>query len=228
MPACIDPDLSYCLIDGHPLFLDLAGDRYFRLPATTEQAFLAHLDGAPLASAAARMLVTRGIAPAAEQASPDATAGAATLDPPSESAMERAPHGPPGGRALRLDVLRDVCTVRLQLKHRTLKDTLAAMVAYRRDRAGPPHAGPSPALLQRLCAAAGAFRNARLYVPAATRCLPDSIALVRYLSRHGLFAHLVFGVMANPLSAHCWVQARHLVVNDTVGNACAHTPIRVV
>ena len=62
MPACIDPDLSYCLIDGHPLFLDLAGDRYFRLPATTVQAFLAHLDGAPLASAAARMLVARGIA----------------------------------------------------------------------------------------------------------------------------------------------------------------------
>lgn len=85
MPACIDPDLSYCLIDGHPLFLDLAGDRYFRLPATTEQAFLAHLDGAPLASAAARMLVARGIAPAAEQASPDAAAGAATLAPPPKA-----------------------------------------------------------------------------------------------------------------------------------------------
>ena len=59
-------------------------------------------------------------------------------------------------------------------------------------------------------------------------CLLDSIALVRFLARRGLYAQLVFGVTDDPFSAHCWVQAGDLVLNDTVGDVSAHTPIRVI
>jgi len=52
--------------------------------------------------------------------------------------------------------------------------------------------------------------------------------LVRFLARRRLSASIVFAVTTNPFNAHCWVQSGDLVLNDTVGNAILHTPIRVV
>ena len=43
-----------------------------------------------------------------------------------------------------------------------------------------------------------------------------------------MHANLVFGVTGDPFSAHCWVQVDELVLNDTLGNANAYTPIRTV
>jgi len=224
MPRCIDPDLSYCLIDGRPLFLDLAADRYFRLSDALERVFLAHLEGAALSASDTRRLRGRGITPAA----PHGMQASGAIEVPRTSAMERASRDTPFKVDAAVGVFRDVCSVHLQLRYLTLKGTLASMAAYRGERANALDTDPSDAMQQQLCEASAAFLLTRLYVPAATRCLPDSIALVRFLARRGLFAHLVFGVVADPLSAHCWVQARHMVLNDTVGNACAHTPIRVV
>ncbi len=226
MPRCIDPDLSYCLIDGRPLFLDLAADRYFHLSDALECAFLAHLRGATASASDTGRLRGRGLLPAVARdgAQPASTA----IDAPRESAMEPMQHGKAVRAGAALGAFSDVSVVQLQLRYRTLKDTLASMARYRDARAHVQDSGLSHALQHRLCEASAAFRIPRLYHPAATRCLPDSIALVRFLARRGLFAHLVFGVVAAPLSAHCWVQVRHLVLNDTVGNACAHTPIRVV
>ncbi|MGB3393723.1 MAG: lasso peptide biosynthesis B2 protein [Stenotrophomonas sp.] len=226
MPRCIDPDLSYCLIDGRPLFLDLAADRYFRLSDALERAFLAHLQGTALPASDTRRLRGRGITP--DMAPPGTQQASGAIEVPRKSAMEQVSRDTSFKVDATLGVFRDVCSVHLQLRYRTLKDTLASMATYRGERAKMHGTGLSAALQQRFCEASAAFLLPRLYVPVATRCLPDSIALVRFLARRGLFAHLVFGVMADPLSAHCWVQARHMVLNDTVGNACAHTPIRVV
>lgn len=226
MPRCIDPDLSYCLIDGRPLFLDLAADRYFRLSDTLEHAFLAHLQGAALSASDAQRLRGRGITP--DMAPPGTQQAPSAIEVPRKSAMERVSRNTSFKVKATLGVFRDVYSVHLQLRDHSLKDTLASMATYRGKYAKTHGTGLSEAVQQRFCEASAAFRLPRLYVPVATRCLPDSIALVRFLARRGLFAHLVFGVVADPLSAHCWVQARHIVLNDTVGNACAHTPIRVV
>jgi len=38
----------------------------------------------------------------------------------------------------------------------------------------------------------------------------------------------VFGVKLNPFSAHCWVQAGDIVLNDAIDHVTIHTPILVV
>ena len=36
------------------------------------------------------------------------------------------------------------------------------------------------------------------------------------------------GVTSEPFAAHCWVQAGDIVLNETLSDANAHTPIRMV
>ena len=81
---------------------------------------------------------------------------------------------------------------------------------------------------RRLLAGARLFASARIYTPVSPSCLLDSLSLIRFLSKRGLGAHLVFGVTHSPFSAHCWVQSGHWVLNDTVGNVHSYRPIRTV
>ncbi|WP_434213483.1 lasso peptide biosynthesis B2 protein [[Pseudomonas] boreopolis] len=56
----------------------------------------------------------------------------------------------------------------------------------------------------------------------------DSLSLLRFLSRRELPANIVFGVTLAPFAAHCWVQAGDIVLNETLSDANAHTPIRMI
>jgi hypothetical protein len=59
-------------------------------------------------------------------------------------------------------------------------------------------------------------------------CLYDSLALVEFLAHYRLFPQWVFGVMAEPFAAHCWVQQDDRVLNDSVDYVRGFTPIMVV
>ena len=58
--------------------------------------------------------------------------------------------------------------------------------------------------------------------------LYDSLALLEYLARYGIYADWVFGVQTRPFAAHCWVQHGDIVFNDTVEHVSGYTPIMVV
>lgn len=228
MPVYLSRHVSYCLIDNQPLFLDTLKDHYFQLPAALEVAFLAHVQGDRAASSAVTRLVALGVLA-------EADAGGGNLAPtcaiaPDHSAIESAEINVRAGLRTTLDVAGTVFATWRQLKRFPLHAVLEATSAYReRHLRGRITAALHPAQVDLgLYEAAEAFRRARLRVPSATRCLPDAISLIRFLARRGLHAKLVFGVMVNPLSAHCWVQAHRTVLSDTVGNARAHTPILVV
>ena len=60
------------------------------------------------------------------------------------------------------------------------------------------------------------------------KCLHDSLALLEFLARHGIFPDWVFGVRARPFVAHCWVQYEDMVFNDTVEHVTGYIPIMVV
>jgi hypothetical protein len=60
------------------------------------------------------------------------------------------------------------------------------------------------------------------------KCLHDSLALLQFLARYGIFPGWVFGVRARPFVAHCWVQYGDIVFNDTVEHVAGYTPIMVV
>ena len=69
------------------------------------------------------------------------------------------------------------------------------------------------------------FDRLRWYYPRSYLCLFDSLALIHFLARFGMFPDWVFGVTADPFEAHCWVQAGNVVLNDTVERVSAFTPI---
>jgi hypothetical protein len=81
---------------------------------------------------------------------------------------------------------------------------------------------------ERTRALVSVFARLRLFYPRSYLCLFDSLALIHFLARFGVYPDWVFGVNADPFEAHCWVQAGNVVLNDTVARVSAFTPIMVV
>ena len=72
---------------------------------------------------------------------------------------------------------------------------------------------------------AAQFRSLRPLYPHPSVCLFDSIALLDFLARHKVYANLVFGVVADPFTAHCWVQHHDIALNDDIESLQRYTPI---
>ncbi len=219
-------DISFCRLDARLLFLDIQRDRYFQLPGALEHGFLRYLktpDNADVdvGELAKHNLLTR--------TSSTRTWKPTGLDivPPAQSVLEmpcwnqRVP-----ASAIR-DVFVHVCLMYWRLRTWHLKSILQNLTQYRQAHASPV-ASCGPEAPRRLVEAATAFHRVRPYVPIETSCLIDSLSMVRFLAKRGLYAHLVMGVACDPFSAHAWVQHGPLVLNETVGAAETHTPIRVI
>jgi hypothetical protein len=72
------------------------------------------------------------------------------------------------------------------------------------------------------------FKRWRAYYSRPYVCLFDSVCLLRFLNFYNLFPTLVFGVVAEPFHAHCWLQDGGTVLNDTVERVSAYSPIMSV
>jgi hypothetical protein len=221
-------NLSCCDIDGHLIFLDVAQDRYFKLTGVLEKAmrrFQSHEDVAPTmveSLVAARILI--------EVSNPEARSARADIQRPVCSALEQ-PSAVAGQRidmAIAFEVIAIVWSTHHQLKTCALKVNLDKASAYR-DRKTDAAEDATPAATKgRLLQANGQFARARRYVPIEPTCLLDSLSLLRFLSRRRLPANIVFGVAPEPFTAHCWVQAGDMALNETLSDANAHTPIMKV
>jgi hypothetical protein len=218
--------VSHCQVDGSLIFLDLDEDRYFRLSKRLEKMFLAHLCSNGQPEVDVSDLVRQNILTQALDAEP--TSSASVIAAPSLSAIEHKSPAPTFDALTLLEVLATICSTQFQLRTRHLNRIIASVVTYRQRMAAHILFPPNGPQAERLIESAGAFRHARRYVPIETSCLLDSIAMVKFLARRRLPADLIFGVTHNPFAAHCWVQAGDWVLNDTVGNVAAHTPIRKV
>jgi hypothetical protein len=202
MAYSVTRDLTFCLIDAHPIFLDIDKDRYFKLPPDTEMAFI-------------------------KKQYPSALVREIHIQTPMRSALERVALNVSPGLAVVLEVTALVLSVSLELKWGKLKRITEALARWQRKNATAAtseHLNEEIELL-RACAF---FRRARMAIPISTRCLLDSIALIRFMARRNLCGDLVFGVTADPFTAHCWVQCGDMVMNDTLGNTQTYTPIRVI
>ncbi|MHB1057905.1 MAG: lasso peptide biosynthesis B2 protein [Rhodanobacter sp.] len=221
-------DLSCCHVDGHMIFLDVARDQYFRLTGALEKAmqrFQAHGD---VASTLLEDLVATRILVKAPSLKVRPTV--ASIQRPSRSAIEQPAeinsHGL--GVAIVFEVMAIIWSTRLQLKTRALKASLDEASAYRDRKRGLREIATPYALEDSLLHASWQFARARRYVPIEPICLLDSLSLLRFLSLRGLSANIVFGVTPEPFAAHCWVQAGDIVLNETLSDANAYTPIRMV
>jgi hypothetical protein len=74
-----------------------------------------------------------------------------------------------------------------------------------------------------------AFARYRVFLfSSKNECLHDSLALIEFLARYGIYPDWVFGVQTRPFAAHCWVQQADVVFNDTVEHVSGYTTIMVV
>jgi len=218
--------LSYCRIDGHAIFLDIQNDRYFRLSDGMEATFTAFIDGSGNSEAELAALTKNKVFTTAPRI--ERNDAGSSIVPPTRSASELS--GPFGSLSLLalLEVSTLVLATRRALKTQRLVDVMENFVRYRQKQARKAPSQPTTLSTLLVCDAANSFNRARLYVPVATSCLLDSLSMAKFLARRQIDTSIVFGVTRDPFAAHCWVQAGDMVLNDTVGNVTAHTPIRIV
>lgn len=217
----LSADISFCELDGRLFFLDIQSDRYFQLSRTLEHSFLSYLEAPENASIDVSGLLKHNLllqatsGPIGSIVYPDRS----ILEPPSPD------------RHVPFDAVRDVflmvTMMHWQLKIRHLKSILQSLNDYRHIKTSLL-VGDEAEFQERMTEAATTFNRVRPFVPIETCCLIDSLSMVRFLAKRGLYAHLVMGVACDPFSAHSWVQHGPLVLNETVGTAQAYVPIRVI
>lgn len=89
------------------------------------------------------------------------------------------------------------------------------------DRPVQPLARDSDAIVRR----AVLFDRWLPWVPGQGVCLYRAYTLRRFLRSGGLDADWVFGVRTWPFSAHCWLQAGDLLLDDDLDRVGLYTPI---
>lgn len=70
-----------------------------------------------------------------------------------------------------------------------------------------------------------AFKDLRPLYPRPYLCLFDSLALLEFLASYRSFPRIVFGVVADPFHAHCWLQEGNVVLNDDLERVGKYRPI---
>lgn len=205
--------------------MDLTHDTYFLLKGAPEEAFRAYLAGDALAGDQLDRLLAHGIlSESGDRSAPTSQA----IPVPLRSVSELAP----AHRKVRimtiLEVMRLVYSTRRTLRTRNIGDVLEAHRAFCRTADPTEESKAKTRDLPALSDVTEQYRAARRFVPIEPSCLLDSLALHRFLAKRGLSARLVFGVNAEPFSAHAWLQADDLALNETVSYARMHTPILVL
>lgn len=208
------------------VLLDVAHDRYFSLTTDLEQALRTHLSHGIVVPALLEKLVASAVL--VERPECEADFSAPPPKRPSRSAIEQPRRSTESIAANVIETTWIVYRMRHKLRSSPLKAVLDEAASYRSSRVVHQPDSSSAATERALIVAAQSFANARRYVPIEPTCLLDSLSLLRFLSRRGLSARVIFGVTAQPFTAHCWVQVADMVLNDTVTDAGAYTPIRTI
>jgi hypothetical protein len=196
--------LAWRVCNGRTIFLDIAGDRYFRLPAKEEQEF--------------HEKHTRGRTVVWWQ--PENIPRPAMWLPPSASFAMRS-----ANRFSLPSVAAALWVQRRIEKRLAALGFEAALLDLARLRRPAQKADFHPA---QLASVVQAFWQARLLRTAADRCLPGSLALIVRLASVGIHANLVIGVRDEPFGAHCWAQHGTVVLNDSLEETHRYEPILVV
>jgi hypothetical protein len=130
-----------------------------------------------------------------------------------------------GGSLPRLGSFLLACSkIDWRLRLKPLSDTLAR-IERRRLRAAPRASSLDAGRSAKLIAV---FRDLRPLYPRPYLCLFESLAQLEFLWSHGFSPRLVFGVVADPFEAHCWLQEGPVVLNDDLERVRKFTPIMSV
>ncbi|MEN3746084.1 lasso peptide biosynthesis B2 protein [Sphingomonas sp. HF-S3] len=216
MPLSLRAGLSWCVCARQAVFLDLKGDRYFRLPETLDGLFQRWAAGEEVVTGDLAPLVARGI-----------------LEPGDRGPVPPARHVPAIrdfalGNKRRAPLRHVIAAIGSQLcARRALKrHSIASVVA----RLVAESLTATDLVLDetRHRSVASAFAASGMVLRAADECLPRAIAARRMCQRQGLDTALIFGVRLSPFAAHSWVQAGDAVIVGDLENVRLYTPILVL
>jgi hypothetical protein len=227
-----------CLNGEHLVLLDLKEDRYWALEAAHTAGLGALVDGWPVrpcddartadppspeTTAALEVLQGRGLLSQGIPPGKDATPVTAIV-PARELASETdTSAGARSGSWLKFLTASAVAKLNLRIWP---FERVIRRVKRRKELLG---SNASPLDAERAAKLVEAFARYRVFLfSSKDECLYDSLALLEYLARHGIYPDWVFAVQTRPFAAHCWVQHGDLVFNDTVEHVSGYTPIMVV
>jgi hypothetical protein len=227
-----------CLNGEHLVLLDLKEDRYWALEASQTAGFESLVDGWPVkvagaadsadspspeTAAAVEVLVGRGLLTQAVPPGKDATPVTATLPMRELVSESDTAAGPRSGSWITFFTASAFAKLAL----RTWPFERVIRRVKRRKELLGPNAIPLDA--ERARKLVEAFARYRVFLfSSKDECLYDSLALIEFLARYGIYPQWVFGVQTRPFAAHCWVQHGDIVFNDTVEHVSGYTPIMVV
>ena len=67
-----------------------------------------------------------------------------------------------------------------------------------------------------------------LFVTVKDQCLFNSLFLIEFLACYGVYPDWYFGVRLNEFYAHCWVQDRNVIYDDSIMKTSANKPIMAI
>jgi hypothetical protein len=227
-----------CVCGRDFVLLDLARDKYLSVEAPDAAGLGALIKGWPSATAANAPSVTSrdtesllaglvqmGVVTGNVAAGKDATP-IAVLPATDELITDIPGEARPGTRMTDAASFMVAALIGRRLRKRLPIEQIVARVRARRERAGLPANDFDIAKAQRLLSVFGSMRS--LFLSTRSLCLLESIVLLEFFSRYGIYPRWVFGVQTRPFAAHCWLQHEHLVLNDTAERVSAYTPIMAV
>jgi hypothetical protein len=221
VPLQLRDNVHWCNCAARAVFLDIEADRYFCLPAASNETFLrlAAGDARGFDSKQLAALVARGIL--VYTSASGAIRPAALLEQPTR---DWATEGTP--RAGLFAILHALAS-ELRLARRLRTRPLLELVETARRRqpndrrfAGDPHRS-----IERIV---GASAAASYVLRVQDRCLVRALAVHSICKKRGVRAKLVLGVIAHPFAAHCWVQLGSTVLVGGFEQARLYTPILVI
>lgn len=233
----LSPHAFACIAGRYYVFLDLLRDLYFSIPREDFDELAPRIHGMALASctalptgthlsaAATALAVELVAAGVIREGLPEQECSAPLASTPmSDLPPARKSFRPAGRRRLLfMSIAASMTYARWALRSTPMYSIVEAI----RERKGTP-----PAVETKECERAAqlteVFLHYRPLFPWDYRCLFDSLALIRFLSRFNLYPDWVFGVQDDPFSAHCWVQAGTQVLNDDLEHVRSYTPIMAV
>lgn len=218
-------DVRFCLVGSRAIFIDIASERYFGLPAQMDRAFQRLFDPAPLSAfdeAALQPLIDRGLLVPNGNAT---VAAAATCTPDAVSdLMGNLPQGVTSS-TIALALWSEL-VIALAYRRLSLRGIEARLRSWRRER--PKRVRQPKTDIRTYQQLAAAFDKTGLLFHPADRCLPKALAFILACRSRHLYPSLVFGVRASPFAAHCWVQHGTLILNDELERVRIFTPILVL
>lgn len=90
------------------------------------------------------------------------------------------------------------------------------------------HQAATPFDIDRARQLVAIFGRLRSLFPRRYLCLYDSLALIEFLARYGIFPSWIFAVRLEPWGAHCWVQEAGYIFNEELEEAAGYTPVMAI